>query len=325
VVPARADSLTEAVDHRVLFYADAPSLVEVVGTFLLGALRADRAAVVLATSRHRREIEEWLSLSGIDLAGSARRGNYQAVDVEEVLARLACEDHDVDVELFAKLLDAWTGDNGDGQPVHAFGELVGALWADGRIEAALQIEDVWCELTERKRVSALCAYPSDVTANATATAVEGVIGRHSATVPTPASPSAGAIAKDLLGARSFPCSVLACRAARRFVAAALADCGTGNTAELAGLLTSELATNAVRHASSPFTVHITSVPAGVRVAVSDRVPSPQPDQLPVTVDHGLGIVASLADRWGVEAHAGGKVVWADLAARPVTGLPVART
>src|SRR6185369_562599 len=43
--------------------------------------------------------------------------------------------------------------------VRAFGEMVALLWADGRREAALELEALWNELGANLSFSLLCAYP----------------------------------------------------------------------------------------------------------------------------------------------------------------------
>lgn len=85
--------------------------------------------------------------------------------------------------------------------------------------------------------------------------------------------------------------------------------------EVAELLTSELATNAVMHARTTFTVTVTSARRAVRIAVRDgsvrlpRVRSPGPYELD---GRGMTLVANLAPRWGVDPVRGGKVVWFEL-------------
>ncbi|MDQ6782298.1 MAG: ATP-binding protein [Actinomycetota bacterium] len=80
------------------------------------------------------------------------------------------------------------------------------------------------------------------------------------------------------------------------------------------LLVSELATNAVLHARTPYTVTVSTVaPERVRVAVTDDDPSPPIANLPgsdhATCGRGMYMVLSLAQRWGCEPVPGGKTVW----------------
>jgi anti-sigma regulatory factor (Ser/Thr protein kinase) len=107
--------------------------------------------------------------------------------------------------------------------------------------------------------------------------------------------------------------------ARQFVAESLSALEP-EVGETAALLVSELATNAVVHASSDFAVTVVyPTPAGrVRIEVVDGAPGePAPLRPPPSDPHGRGLllVASLAHAWGVK-KAGrrvGKTIWFELA------------
>jgi anti-sigma regulatory factor (Ser/Thr protein kinase) len=80
------------------------------------------------------------------------------------------------------------------------------------------------------------------------------------------------------------------------------------------VIVSELASNAVLHAASTFTVRL-MIGATVRVEVSDGSPAPPVLRQPsVTAAGGRGllIVDGYADRWGYHPTADGKVVWAEV-------------
>ncbi|HXD55486.1 MAG TPA: ATP-binding protein [Solirubrobacteraceae bacterium] len=118
--------------------------------------------------------------------------------------------------------------------------------------------------------------------------------------------------------QSFACQAAAVRDARRLVR----DTLHGYDAELidaAELLTSELASNCVRHARTGFEVRI-SGREEVRIEVRDcgggspRVLSPEAHE---PSGRGLLIVETVARRWGVETRPDGKVVWFTLAREPV--------
>lgn len=84
-------------------------------------------------------------------------------------------------------------------------------------------------------------------------------------------------------------------------------------ADVLALVTSELASNAVLHARTPFVVRVEQVGAGVRVAVFDhspRVPVPRPPEPGSVTGRGLAIVTALAGSWGVDVVEDGKWVWA---------------
>ena len=119
--------------------------------------------------------------------------------------------------------------------------------------------------------------------------------------------------------RRFPCSPTSLAAARSFVAEAVI--GLELDIDTLVLLTSELATNAVRHAGTDFDVVVDRTADGVRVAVADEA-SVAP-LLPVRAPEGgfgLGIVAELAERWGTDGGPTGKTVWFELPAVSVAAL-----
>ena len=82
---------------------------------------------------------------------------------------------------------------------------------------------------------------------------------------------------------------------------AVPDC----TADDAHHVAKQLVENALRHARTPSVLHASLDPAGLRIAVRDFHPGvigrPQ---------GGLGLVSSLARRWGVLPRSNGKTVWA---------------
>lgn len=93
---------------------------------------------------------------------------------------------------------------------------------------------------------------------------------------------------------------------------------------VAELLISELATNALRHASTPFRVGVVAADV-VRLEVWDasiETPRARPAELDAESGRGLHILGALSIAWGVDVLAGGKVVWCELPAsgpRPFPG------
>ncbi|HSJ72077.1 MAG TPA: ATP-binding protein [Acidimicrobiia bacterium] len=102
--------------------------------------------------------------------------------------------------------------------------------------------------------------------------------------------------------------------ARSFVRGVTAGRSTFITSELE-LLASELATNAVMHAGTPFIVRVGCSDGTIRLEVEDAnstLPTRKRHGLKSPVGRGLLVVEQVADRWGVRAESSGKVVWAEL-------------
>jgi anti-sigma regulatory factor (Ser/Thr protein kinase) len=112
----------------------------------------------------------------------------------------------------------------------------------------------------------------------------------------------------------FPKDVQSVAAARAFVAQALGHCPP-ETIEVARLLTSELATNAVLHAHSGFDVAASESEGVVHVEVTDGSSSwPEANAADPGDAHGRGLnlVREFSAEWGVVKNPPGKTVWFDL-------------
>jgi anti-sigma regulatory factor (Ser/Thr protein kinase) len=120
--------------------------------------------------------------------------------------------------------------------------------------------------------------------------------------------------------RTFDPETTSVREARAFVLDAAGDLPVDP--QVLELLVSELASNAVLHARSPFEVAVTNTPDVVRVAVRDEsaaMPEVQSPDQTATTGRGLRIVERLARAWGVDRLNPGKAVWFELALDPVDG------
>ena len=105
--------------------------------------------------------------------------------------------------------------------------------------------------------------------------------------------------------------------ARRFVSGLLRAHGLANVADDAELVVSELATNAVTHAGTPFTVTVHRDALRLLVTVQDGT-SERPVLVKAGVTEtrgrGLAIVDALSQDWGSDERPGtAKAVWASFA------------
>jgi anti-sigma regulatory factor (Ser/Thr protein kinase) len=107
--------------------------------------------------------------------------------------------------------------------------------------------------------------------------------------------------------------------ARRFVKEAVAPTAPMRVLDDAMLLTSELVTNAVRHAGhtsdDPIELTVSVDDDVVRVSVRDRGPGFDPSEVPVRSEEGgwgLNLVRRLSSRWGVTPADDGTDVWFEI-------------
>ncbi|MEU4048692.1 ATP-binding protein [Streptomyces olivaceus] len=121
----------------------------------------------------------------------------------------------------------------------------------------------------------------------------------------------------------FPAAPDAVRTARSAVRRTLEEWRLGSVGDLAALLVSELATNALRHAAGPIGVRLVRGPDGAAgvllVEVSDPLPDLPRERVARPDDEdgrGLQLVASTARRWGTRSGGTGKTVWFELTVPP---------
>jgi anti-sigma regulatory factor (Ser/Thr protein kinase) len=99
-------------------------------------------------------------------------------------------------------------------------------------------------------------------------------------------------------------------AARRFVADVLKSCSID--LELVSLLVSELVSNVVLHAHTPFEIEVRARGEHIRVSVSDGspvMPSVKQYAPDSVTGRGLTMIDLTAERWGIDENAHGKAVW----------------
>jgi len=297
----------------VQFYRAEEELAAQAGGYLLGAVGDGGVALVIGTRPHREALEAKLAAAGVDVARARADGDYLAMDAAETLSGVASGDTADPAgfeEVAGGLIRRATSRH---RPVRVFGELVALLWQAGQVTAAIELEEMWTGLAHRYPFGLWCGYPAEpATHDGLHDAVGEVCRLHGTIVgqvPGGHRPSR-ARGDAVTLTREFPASKHAPGRARRFVAAALQADGAAGRADDAALVVTELATNAVLHARSGFTVTLTTGPA-IRISVRDAG-QPPARPLPVAPLHGLGMIAVLASRWGTTPVTGGKEVWAEL-------------
>ncbi len=315
------DRASGAGAHVVKIYDDDADLVRGVGEFLAEGVATGDLVIVITTAAHRERFERALAAIGVDVAASASDGRYVVVDAAEMLSTFLV-DGVADSARFNEVVGGLLERAGP-RPVRIVGEMVSLLWDQGNLTAAMALEDLWNEFATRHVFSLYCVYAASSFESASDLAiVRDVCQQHTDIVPPdryesmpegPSDPGFETTTSEL-----FVPVPLAIRAVRRFVASTLQAWGETDLLEDAAIVASELATNAVRHARSPFRVSMSRIDGTVKLMVRDGSEVPA-EPRPLTTDleggRGLTLVAALCPSWGTERTADGKVVWAELATR----------
>jgi PAS domain S-box-containing protein len=163
IAPGAYLEKVQAHAHGVQFYGDDAYLLDGLTRFIGGALGAGDSSIVIATKAHRDGLSKRLLSCGIDLAIATQQGRFIALDASETLAKFMVEGwpdgerfHQVVGSLVAQCrLSGRTNQS----KLAAFGEMVALLWAEGKAEAAIRLEQLWNELARVHSFHLHCAYP----------------------------------------------------------------------------------------------------------------------------------------------------------------------
>jgi signal transduction histidine kinase len=146
--------------HFVQFYDDTTLLEATVARFIGDALEAGSSGLVIATKTRVVGIEEKLRRRGIDVTRAAARGQYVTHDAASTLAAFMRADRP-DPQRFREVVGpiVTAAARQSRTAPRIFGEMVALLYADGKREAAVRLEELWNELAKSQPFSLLCAYP----------------------------------------------------------------------------------------------------------------------------------------------------------------------
>jgi PAS domain S-box-containing protein len=156
-------SILDGQSHTVHFYEQDRALIAELVRLVGAALMNGDAAVIVATKAHRDALERELQAEDLDVARTASEGRYVAFDAEEMLSRFMI-DGSPDAESFSAIMGPIIGraraaaKNPESCLV-IFGEMVSLLWAQGKWEAAIRLEELWNDLASSHSFSLRCAYP----------------------------------------------------------------------------------------------------------------------------------------------------------------------
>ena len=312
--------LSGGFNHTAGFYRSEDELVSAVTAFLADELDRKGAIVVIGTPAHRTAFRSALFARGFPIDELTGLGRYQSLDARGLLGEILDGDR-FDTIAFESTVGAMlAAANRISSSLRVYGEMVGLLWGAGRVVPAIELETMWNEVANHHEFSLFCGYAMDsIELSKNLTATKQICDLHSHLIPPayrPAGSSRYESKQPQEFVQMFVATPSAVRRARAFVTGALDLWGLDALKYDAMIVISELATNAVVHARSPFEVRVEDRGAVVRVAVRDACAARPGNPTPSTDrpgGRGLALVAALSRSWGTSDDADGKTIWADIA------------
>jgi PAS domain S-box-containing protein len=153
----------EPCGHTVQFYAEDQSLITGLSRLIATAFETGSSAIVIATKAHREALTLELQTRGLDTTTAVWQGRFTLLDAAETLAKFTVDGWP-DAARFTELIGgsvarAKAACQGGNSRVVAFGEMVSLLWARGKPDAAIRLEQLWNDLGKTHDFSLRCAYP----------------------------------------------------------------------------------------------------------------------------------------------------------------------
>lgn len=147
-------------EHLVQFYERDEFLLNTLSDYVNSTLIAGGSCIVVATQPHLTRLEEILQKHGRDLVEASAADSYIPLDAAETLARFMLHG-EPDPTRFRNVIGEILkrARNGSERRVRIYGEMVALLWAEGKYDAAIRLEELWNELGNSHRFTLCCAYP----------------------------------------------------------------------------------------------------------------------------------------------------------------------
>lgn len=148
--------------HEVTLYPDELSLVGDVASFVEKALRAENAVILVTRESRRRLLLNELERRNWDVGAATRGGGYTPLDVGLTLSKFMVNDWPdgarlakVVGETIATVSKAAQSKN---SRIAVYGECAPTLLAEGKEEAAIEVERLWDEMARSFGLEVLCGY-----------------------------------------------------------------------------------------------------------------------------------------------------------------------
>jgi DNA-binding NarL/FixJ family response regulator len=162
LVSSSTQGVTVAPNHEVQFYSDDVIFLYRVVSLITAAWRAGQSAVVCASEPFRDDLYHVLQVREPDMDDFIQTGRYLALDTADTLSELMLGDSVNTTKFWDSLGSVITaaGEAARTRPfrVALYQECAALLWAQGREEATIQMEQLFNKLAYEYDLDILCGY-----------------------------------------------------------------------------------------------------------------------------------------------------------------------
>jgi DNA-binding NarL/FixJ family response regulator len=148
--------------HEVLLYSSDAVFLDALARFIAVALKSGQAAIVVISESHRDGLVLRLETSGLDIEAASRQGTYIQLDAGKATSAFMVDgmpDAARVFELLRGLIESAAKATRQEHPrVVACGECAPVLWAEGKADAAIRLEQLWDEVGKTLGLDTLCGY-----------------------------------------------------------------------------------------------------------------------------------------------------------------------
>lgn len=173
--------------HEVQLYGtDERFLAANVGRYIRDGLNQGEGVVVFAVPQHSEAFARVARASGADVETAIRRQQLMFADAGETLAAFMADGR-ADSARFESVIGQTVRNVRplpDHEGIRAYGEMVGLLWAAGKFQQAIELEERWNTLLASMGLRLFCAYPIDIfAADLNSSPVAAVLHAHTHILP----------------------------------------------------------------------------------------------------------------------------------------------
>jgi cytosine/adenosine deaminase-related metal-dependent hydrolase len=171
--------------HIAHFFDADEHLMDAASQFIREGIESGCTCVALATAAHREGIDARLATCGLNPATLESGYQYIPLDARAMLANFM-SDRVLDRPRFHDTIGLLMRQAAArGQPVRIFGEMVAVLIEQGSLEVAIELEELWNELSRQQTFLLLCGFPSALfSSDAQRTGLKHLCAVHSRVIGT---------------------------------------------------------------------------------------------------------------------------------------------